>query len=119
MACSTPTLFPPTLETLAAAFLGLTGGVARSDALYVVAGGGNNARDALDAIGVGADPGATIGNAATTYAKDIGTIVGELLGAGAKAKDIVGRAGPRQGSRNSRARGGRLIACHNPCWFNE
>jgi len=81
------TPFPPTLETQVAFFLLHNGNVAPSDALYVVAGGGNNARDALTAIGgCGGNPvciGGLILSTATAYATDIGTIVGELELAGA------------------------------------
>ncbi len=80
--------FPPSLETQAASFLGQHGNVAPSDALYVVAGGGNNARDALNAIfGCGANPlciGGVIQSTAIAFATDIGTIVGELELAGAQ-----------------------------------
>ena len=79
--------FPASLETQAAYFLLQHGNVAPSDALYVVAGGGNNARDALTAIGgCGGNPvciGGLILSTATAYATDIGTIVGELELAGA------------------------------------
>ena len=44
-------LLPPSLEAQVAIFLSQHGGVAPSDALYVVEGGGENARDALAAIG--------------------------------------------------------------------
>jgi outer membrane lipase/esterase len=45
------TTYPPSLETQAATFLLQYENVAPSNALYVVAGGGNDARDALNAIG--------------------------------------------------------------------
>jgi outer membrane lipase/esterase len=80
--------FPASLETQAAFFLLQYGNIAPSDALYVVAGGGNNARDALTAIGgCGGNPvciGGIILSTATQYATDIGTIVGELELAGAE-----------------------------------
>jgi outer membrane lipase/esterase len=80
--------FPPSLETQTAFFLAQHGNVAPSDALYVVAGGGNNARDALNAIaGCGVNPlcvGAVIQSTAIAFAADIGTIVGELELAGAQ-----------------------------------
>jgi phospholipase/lecithinase/hemolysin len=44
-------LLPPSLEAQVAIFLSQHGGVAPGDALYVVEGGGENARDALAAIG--------------------------------------------------------------------
>ncbi len=81
--------FPPTVETQAAYFLGQHGNVAPSNALYVVAGGGgDDARDALDAIGgCGGNPlciGGIIQSTATMFATDIASIVGELQGAGAQ-----------------------------------
>ncbi|PHX99345.1 MAG: hypothetical protein CK530_12590 [Planctomycetaceae bacterium] len=52
--------FPPSLLTQTAAFISSLGSsLAPADALYVVAGGGNNARDALTAIAGGANPTAT------------------------------------------------------------
>jgi phospholipase/lecithinase/hemolysin len=65
----------------------LEGAPAPSDALYVIAGGGNNARNALVAMAGGADPLATIGATAFQYAADIGAMVDTLQAAG--AKDIV------------------------------
>jgi outer membrane lipase/esterase len=44
-------LLPPSIEAQVAIFLSQHGGVAPRDALYVVEGGGENARDALAAIG--------------------------------------------------------------------
>jgi outer membrane lipase/esterase len=79
-----PSAFPFSLLTQAGAYLGATGNVASPDALYVVAGGGNNARAALTAIGGGADINSTIASAAASFASDIGTIVDELQAAGAK-----------------------------------
>ena len=48
--------------------VGATGNVASPSALYVVAGGGNNARAALGAVAGGADPGTT---AAATAASSL------------------------------------------------
>ena len=80
--------FPPTLETQAASFLLQNGNVAPSGALYVVAGGGNDARDALDAIGsCGGNPACITGFINSTviaYTTNIETIVSELENAGAK-----------------------------------
>jgi len=79
--------FPPSLETQVASFLALNGNVAPSDALYVVAGGGNNARAALDAIFNCVDLTcivAVINSTAIAFALDIATIVGELEFAGAQ-----------------------------------
>lgn len=79
--------FPPSLETQAAFFLLQHANTAPSSALYVVAGGGNNARDALDAavacLGDALCIQSVIHAAALTYATDIATIVGELELAGA------------------------------------
>jgi outer membrane lipase/esterase len=80
--------FPPSLETQVAFFLLQYANVAPSNALYVVAGGGNNARDALvGAAGCGGNPiciGGIIQSAALTYAGDIATIDAELELAGAR-----------------------------------
>ena len=80
--------FPPSLETQVAYFLFQHGNVAPSDALYVIAGGGNNARDALtDIAGCGGNPvcvGGIIGSTATAFATDIVTMVAELELAGAR-----------------------------------
>ena len=79
--------FPPSLETQVAFFLLQHANTAPGDALYVVAGGGNNARDALDAasgcLGDLLCIQSVIQAAALTYATDIATIVGELELAGA------------------------------------
>jgi len=80
--------FPPSLETQVAFFLLQHANVAPSNALYVVAGGGNNARDALvTAAGCGGNLvciGGIIQSAALTYAGDIATIDAELELAGAR-----------------------------------
>jgi len=80
--------FPASLETQAAFFLTQHANMAPSDALYVVAGGGNNARDALTAIGsCGLDPLCVVSiiqSAASAFATDVATIVGELELAGAR-----------------------------------
>jgi outer membrane lipase/esterase len=75
----------PGLNLQVGAFLsGLSGAPAPSTGLYIVAGGGNNARDAAAEIVGGADPITTVTNTAKDYAKDIATIVGQLEGAGAQ-----------------------------------
>lgn len=77
--------FPPSLRTQVKGYLESTGGVASSSALYVVAGGGNDARDALEAVA--ADPGnavSIIGKAALAYAFNTGRIVDSLQAAGAQ-----------------------------------
>jgi outer membrane lipase/esterase len=79
--------FPPSLETQVAFFLLQHANTAPDGALYVVAGGGNNVRDALDAAAAClGDPlciQSVIQATALTYATDIATIVGELELAGA------------------------------------
>jgi len=78
---------PPSLTTQSALFLAQYGNVAPSNALYVVAGGGNNARDTADAILAGADPLPTIAAASAAFAADIKGIVDNLQAAG--AADII------------------------------
>ena len=76
--------FPYSLRTQADQYLGSTGGVASADALYVVAGGGDNARAALTAIAGGAPIFATAIATANAFADDVGDIVDELQAAGAQ-----------------------------------
>lgn len=76
--------FPYSLTTQTNMYLAGAGGVASADALYVVAGGGNNARSALQQIADGADVGITIATAAAQYAADVGNIVNTLQAAGAQ-----------------------------------
>jgi outer membrane lipase/esterase len=79
--------FPPSLRTQVAFFLSQYADMVPSNALYVVAGGGNNARDALAEIFACGDPSCVqeiIAISALTYAQDIGIIVGELELAGAQ-----------------------------------
>lgn len=76
--------FPYSLRTQAGQYLGATGNVASPDALYVVAGGGNNVRGALEAVAGGANPVATFAATAASFAADIGTIVDALQSAGAQ-----------------------------------
>jgi len=84
-------LLPPSIEAQVAIFLSQHGGVAPSDALYVVEGGGENARDALEAIGNCGGSlfciSTIIQSTAADLAGDIGAIDAKLEGAG--AKDIV------------------------------
>src|SRR5262245_41014917 len=58
----------PSLTLQTGMFLAGHGGVAPGDALYVLEGGGNNARAALQAIAGGADVATTIGTTAAQYA---------------------------------------------------
>jgi outer membrane lipase/esterase len=75
--------FPPSANTQVTQFLGATGGAAPSGALYVVAIGGNDARDALQAAATSANPLGVISSAATNYASSVGSIVDRLQAAGA------------------------------------
>lgn len=79
--------FPPSLKTQAGIFLGaLPGGVAPSSALYVVAGGGNDARDTLTAAASDLPNAISIiGAAALQYATDTELIVHSLRNAGARS----------------------------------
>jgi len=74
---------PTSLLAQASQYLTLTGGVASLTALYVVEGGGNDARAALSAIASGGDPAAIIAATAASFASNIGTIVTELKTGGA------------------------------------
>lgn len=76
--------FPFSMQTQLGMYMGATGGVADPNALYVVAGGGNNIREALEAIGQGAEPGATAAATVAGYAADMAGIVGSLKLAGAQ-----------------------------------
>jgi outer membrane lipase/esterase len=79
--------FPASLRSQVGSFLDGVGGVAASNALYVIAGGGNNARSALDAIAGGAPLLQTVASTALNYAFDIGRMVDRLQAAG--AVDII------------------------------
>lgn len=86
---SDPTSFPFSLLDQTQFFLGaMTGGIAPSDALYVVSGGGNDARDAFTdafwAVLGSSDPSSLIAAYAASYANDIGSIVTDLETAGAR-----------------------------------
>jgi outer membrane lipase/esterase len=74
----------PNLLLQTGQYLGSTGGVASPNALYVVEGGGNDARAALNAIGLGADPTTTIAATVTSFVTNIATIVSELKTDGAQ-----------------------------------
>ena len=77
--------FVPSLLTQTATFVASLGAAgAPVDALYVVAGGGNNARAAMTAIAGGADPTATILATAGQFAADVGSIVDTLQANGAE-----------------------------------
>jgi outer membrane lipase/esterase len=77
----------PNLLQQASLYLGSTGNVASPNALYVIAGGGNDARAALATIaacGAGACLGPTVASTAASFAANIGTIVDQLQLAGAQ-----------------------------------
>lgn len=96
---------PPSLLTQTADFIaGLGSAPAPVDALYVVAGGGNDGRAALIAIAGGADPATTISATATTFATDIGAIVDALQAKG--ARDIIVWNAPNLGLAPALAAGG-------------
>lgn len=76
--------FPYSLLVQAAQYLGATGNVASPGALYVIAGGGNDARAAFGAIGGGADVAATVASTALSFAANVGNIVDRLQAAGAR-----------------------------------
>ena len=74
----------PSLLTQASLYVSSLGsGSAPADALFVIAGGGNNARAALAAISGGADAATTIAATSAQFAADIGEIVDSLQGRGA------------------------------------
>lgn len=84
---SGPNGFPFSLLQQAGQYLSAVNNHASSTALYVVEGGGNNARATLAALAAlpsGTDPTQTIVSAAQAYANDIKTIVDNLNAAGAK-----------------------------------
>ncbi len=79
--------FPFSATTQVGQFLGATSGVAPSDALYVVAVGGNDARDALESLG--SSPTlpqivSTVSAASNQFAVNVGNIVDTLQAAGAQ-----------------------------------
>jgi outer membrane lipase/esterase len=79
-----PGVLPPSLAAQTSLYLAATGNHAQSGALYVVAGGGNDARDALALAATSAKPVDVIAAAAAKYAKDTGDIVDRLQAAGAQ-----------------------------------
>lgn len=81
--------FPFSMSTQLGMYLGATGNLADPNALYVVAGGGNNIRVALESIGQGADPQATINATVAGYAADMAGIVSSLKLAGAQHVLVV------------------------------
>ncbi|MBV9891759.1 MAG: SGNH/GDSL hydrolase family protein, partial [Rhizobacter sp.] len=81
---SGPGGFPYSLLVQSSQYLSATGNHASANGLYVIAGGGNDARAALTAIGGGASIPATILSTATSFAANVGTIVDALRAAGAR-----------------------------------
>lgn len=80
---------PPSLRSQTDLFLAFTGGVAPSDGLYVVEGGGNNLRRLLPSL-LSVDLETfldAVAAEAAAYAADVGGIVDDLQAAG--AKDII------------------------------
>ena len=78
-------VFPFSLLTQASQYLGVNGGVASPNALYVIAGGGNDARAAFATIaGCPACLGPTVASTALTFATNVGAIVDQLHAAGAQ-----------------------------------
>ena len=76
---------PPSLASQVSLFIsGTPGNVAPSGALYVVAGGGNDARDALSAAAMSLNPSMVIASAAAAFASGIHAIVDQLQTAGAE-----------------------------------
>jgi outer membrane lipase/esterase len=79
--------FPYSLRTQVGQFLGATGNVAPSDALYVIAGGGNDARDALASLGASPSLPEIVGaisQASAQFAINVGALVDTLQAAGAQ-----------------------------------
>lgn len=74
---------PPSLSVQTSLYLGAHP-LASAGALYVVEGGGNDARDALVAAASAANPFAAIAAAAAAYAQATGEIVDRLQAAGAQ-----------------------------------
>jgi len=81
---SGPGGFPFSLLAQSAQYLAATGNHASPDGLYVIAGGGNDARAALTAIGGGASIPGTILATATSFVANVGSIVDALQAAGAQ-----------------------------------
>jgi len=75
---------PPSLLAQQGMFLQSVGNVAPSTALYVIAGGGNDARDALAVAAGSMNPFADIAAAARAYAQATASLVDQLQAAGAQ-----------------------------------
>lgn len=81
--------FPFSMRAQLHSYLGATAHVADPNALYVVAGGGNNVRAALESIAAGADIGATAAATVSSYASDMAGMVSNLKLAGARHVLVV------------------------------
>lgn len=77
----------PSMVVQVGMYLDDVGGIAASDSLFVLAGGGNNARAALEAVLAGEPIVRTAISTAINFARDIGNMVDTLQAAG--AVDIV------------------------------
>jgi outer membrane lipase/esterase len=103
--------FPFSATTQVGQFLGATGGVAPSDALYVVAIGGNDALAALESLGPAPSLPqivTTISNTANQFAINVGNIVDTLQGAG--AQNIIVWNSPNLGAAPAVAGQGASVA---------
>lgn len=76
--------FPFSMRAQLDSYLAATAHTADPNALYVVAGGGNNVRAALEAIAAGADINATAAATVASYATDMAGLVADLRVAGAQ-----------------------------------
>ena len=101
--------FPPSLKTQLNGFLASGMGVS-PDAIYVIAGGGNDVRDVGAAVAGGADFNDTVSAAATAYATQTAMMVGQLRAAGATASNIVVWNVPNVGLAPASLAGGPLVA---------
>lgn len=79
----TPSGFPFSLTTQVGQYLSAAGGTASAGSLFVVAGGGNDGRDALTSIASGANFNAVAAATASAFVAAIGGIVDTLQAAGA------------------------------------
>ncbi len=110
---SPPAPFPPSLQAQLNTYLGSN--TVSPTALYVIAGGGNDARAVATAILNGADPVSATVAGATAYATTTATMVGTLRAAGASNIVVwnvpdVGKTPAAGSGSGSAADGGTLIA---------
>lgn len=68
------------LQDQVAAYLAMSGGIASADTLYVLAGGSNDVRDAIDLALLGGDPNPTIAG----YVSGMAALVADLVNVGAR-----------------------------------